>query len=107
MQTRQLDKHLSLWDTGTKIGTNDVQDIPFKKSMLAIKIFKMATNFQDGRQCKPDNFIRIFNFVIQAPKLTQTMFRTYLLRKDVSHQKFKMAANIQDGRQSKPNKLHF
>ena len=43
-------KNLSLGDTSTKIGTNDVQNIHFKKRTLANRKFKMAaeanlTNF--------------------------------------------------------------
>ena len=49
-----IHKNLSLGDTSTKIGTNDVQDIHFKKSTLAIRKFKMAASFQDGCRSKPE-----------------------------------------------------
>ena len=39
---------LSLGDTSTKFGTNDVQDVLFKKSTLSSWKSKMATSFQDG-----------------------------------------------------------
>ena len=41
-------KNLSLGDTSTKFGINDVHDLYFKKSMLPSKISKMIAIFQDS-----------------------------------------------------------
>ena len=45
-------KNLSLGDTSTKIGTNDLQSIHFQKSTISSMKFKMAAIFQDGGQIK-------------------------------------------------------
>ncbi len=49
-----IHKKLSLSAISTKIDTNNVQDIHFRKSTLAIRKFKMAASFQDGCRSKPD-----------------------------------------------------
>ena len=49
--------NLSLGDTSTKFGTNDVQDVLFKKSMLSSWKSKMVANFQDGHLVKCKNMV--------------------------------------------------
>ena len=67
--------NLSLGDTSTKFGTNDVQDVLSKKSMLFSRKSKMAASFQDGRLVNSKKGFRIFHLVIQTPNLVQMMSR--------------------------------